>query len=107
VVWKIEAAMVPKIVTTEAELVAVVRDRKAEAGITCQTLDGLAGLADGHAAKLLCGTKNFGEMSLGCVLQALAMKLIVVSIVEDPEQRARMEGRWTPRKRPQRKARTE
>jgi hypothetical protein len=97
--------MIPKIVTSKAELVAAVRDRRDELNISHESIDHLAGIASGHFSKLVCDPpiKGFGAMSLDAVLHALALRMVVVRIEEDPEQRARMEGRWTKRKRPQRK----
>jgi hypothetical protein len=102
-VWKFESAMIPKIVSTKSELVGAIRDRRDALNISHSSIDALAGLADGHTSKLLCGDKGFGAMSLDAVLRALALRMVVVRIEEDPEQRALMAKRWTQRKRPQRK----
>jgi len=48
--------------------------------------------------------KNFGEMSLGSVLGALALGIAAVVIVEDHEQVERVGDRWVKRKRPQKNA---
>ena len=97
--------MMPKVVASIPELVAAARERRDELNITHQRIDTIAGLADGYTSKLLAPTpiKGFGERSLKSVLRALALRIAVVIIEEDPEQRARMERRWVQRKRPQRK----
>jgi hypothetical protein len=43
--------------------------------------------------------RNLGPLSLSVLLSALAMKIVRIEVVEDPEQAAKMAGRWTPRKR--------
>jgi hypothetical protein len=67
-----------------------------ELNITFETLDCVGGLSPRYAQKLLGSTptKRLGEVSLGCVLGALGLRLIVV---EDPEQLARVKDRLTPR----------
>jgi hypothetical protein len=40
-----------------------------------------AGLADGHASKLLCGLSNFGALTLFPVLEIAGLRL---ALVEDP-----------------------
>jgi hypothetical protein len=97
--------MTPKVVSSIPELVEAICERRDEVGVTNATIDHVAGLADRHASKLLGPgrVKNFGEMSLGSVLDALAMNVAVVVLVEDDEQVARMRKRWTQRKRPLRR----
>lgn len=96
--------MTPKIVTSIPELVAAVCERRDELGLTNATIDHVAGLTDRYASKLLgpARVKNFGEMSLRSVLDALALGVAVVVLTEDPEQAARMSKRWVKRKRQQR-----
>jgi hypothetical protein len=55
------------------ELVALVRRRQDELGVACVTIDQVAGLADGHFAKLTCGIKRFGPVSIFLVLSALGL----------------------------------
>jgi hypothetical protein len=97
--------MTPKVVASIPELVAAVRARRDELNISHESIDALAGLAGGHFSKLVCDPpiKGFGELSLKSVLGALALRIVVVRIEEDPDQRARMAKRWIKRKRPQRK----
>jgi hypothetical protein len=85
------------------DLVEAIRARRDELGITCETMDAISGLSAGHSAKLACGTKGIGRVSLPAVLGALGAALV---LVEDPEQRTRVADRWTPRRRSP-KSRTE
>lgn len=85
------------------ELVNAIRARRDELNISHETIDNIAGLQSGYTSKLLgpIQLKGFSHMSLGAVLGALGIGLVVI---EDPEQRAKVEGRWQKRKRPQRLA---
>lgn len=76
-----------------------VRRRRDELNISHETIDQIAGLQSGYTSKLLAPKplKNFGDMSFGAVLGALAIGIVVV---EDPDQKGLVEGRWQPRKRP-------
>jgi hypothetical protein len=82
-----------------SELVAAIQAWREERGITLETLDDIAGWPARYGAKLLAPDpiKNLGWMSLGLGLNALAIKLVVV---EDAEQRKRVESRWKRRDRP-------
>lgn len=82
------------------ELVAALRARRDELQITHETIDSIAEWPAGYAGKLLAPTpiKNLGWLSLGLALNTLGIKLVVV---EDPEQRKLVEGRWKRRERPQ------
>lgn len=90
----------PRVVRSRAELVAAIRERVAEVGITQQTLDHVAGWADGFAGKVLGPrqVRRLGPASLRLVLDALALGIAAVVLVEDPDQAARMRPRWQPRK---------
>jgi hypothetical protein len=81
-------------ISSREDIVAVLRQRQADLNISWQTLDALAGLADGHASKLGCGTKGFGFLTLFLVIPALGLRLV---IEEDPEMTAKLRRRWTPR----------
>lgn len=59
--------------TTLAKALAIVRK---ERGLSQLAMDYTAGLAEGHTAKLECGDKGFGKISLPLVLQALDVELI-------------------------------
>jgi hypothetical protein len=76
------------------DLVAAVRQRQDELKISCETAGQVAGLADGHFAKLTCGLKSFGLVSLFLVLPALGLRL---RLEEDPEASARYARHRTPR----------
>ncbi len=75
-----------------AELLEVIRARQAALNITMQTLEEVAGLADRHASKILAPKpcRTLGMRSLGLILGALGLKLLVV---EDLEQLERVRGR--------------
>jgi hypothetical protein len=83
------------------ELVDAIRARRDELNISHETIDNIAGLQSGYTSKLLgpIQLKGFSHMSLGAVLGALGIGL---TVVEDKEARAKVEGRWEQRKRPQR-----
>jgi hypothetical protein len=76
------------------ELVNLVRRRQEELGVSCLTIDEVAGLAAGHFSKLTCGSKKFGLLSIFLVLEAMGLR---VRIEEDPEATARLRHRWLPR----------
>jgi hypothetical protein len=83
------------------ELVAALRARRDELQLTHETIDAIAGWPSGYAGKLLAPEpiKNLGWSSLGLALNTFGIALVVV---EDEEQKRRVEKRWTPRERPQR-----
>jgi hypothetical protein len=89
------------VVTSEAQLVQMLRDRRDQVGITNECLDGIAGWADRYGQKLLGSkpVKGFGAFSLDLVLRALALKIVRVEFTEDPAQAAKLRHRWTKRKR--------
>ena len=72
-------------ISTYAELMAAFRARADEIEFPRLGLDAIAGLSDGHASKLLCGTKSFGKVSLFAMLDALGLDLM---LVENPTKRA-------------------
>lgn len=78
------------------ELQVLMRARAEELQISRETIDELAGFASGYASKMLAPMplKKMGELSIRLLIGALAVKLIVV---DDPERRARMAERYTPR----------
>jgi hypothetical protein len=86
-------------VTDYAGLVGALRARCAELNLTFDVLDEIAGLADRYSSKLLTPaikpSRTLGKMSLGAVLGALGLKLIVV---EDPVALAKVQNRYRPRK---------
>jgi len=77
------AAATPRqlaVVHDYAGLQAALRERCAKLGISRLELDRRAGLAEGHAGKLLGAgqVKRFGHVSLGSVLEVLGLALVVV-----------------------------
>jgi hypothetical protein len=90
--------MTAKVITSMPELVAALRARRDELNISHELIDDIAGLQSGYTSKLLAPTpgKNLGYMSLGAIMGALGIGLVVV---EDSARRALVEGRWSQRKR--------
>jgi hypothetical protein len=88
-------------IRSREELLAVLREQQQALNISCGTIEGIAGLADGYVSKVLSLTpaKNLGPIALGAILGALALKIVKIEIGEDPEATAAVSGRWTPRKR--------
>ncbi|MGY4371119.1 hypothetical protein ACVW1A_007184 [Bradyrhizobium sp. LB1.3] len=93
--------MKPRMIADREQLLQVVRDRRDELNISHETLDAITGLQGGYVSKLLADPpmRGFGEMSLQALLDALGMRIAFAVIMEDPEQAARVRGRWRPRKR--------
>jgi hypothetical protein len=81
-----------------AGLHAILRDRATELEVTRDGTDHLAGLTSGHAAKLLCWPpmKHYGHRSLGPMLGALGVKIVVEV---DAPQLERIRHRQTKSKR--------
>jgi hypothetical protein len=93
------AATAPRVLgefTTIAELQSLLRARAEQLQISREQLDDLAGLAKGYASKLLAPSpvKKIGLVTMPALLGALGLKLV---LVDDPEQRARIAERFTPR----------
>jgi hypothetical protein len=78
------------------ELHQILRARKDELNVSCITLDEAAGFTPGHASKLLAPRplKRLGPLTLGLMLQALGLQLIVV---EDAEALKRIRPKLVPR----------
>lgn len=72
------------------------RVRAEELNISRETLGEISGLHSGHAGKMLADppSKNMGIVSMGLLLQALGLRLL---IVEDPEQMRRLANQMTQR----------
>jgi hypothetical protein len=85
-------------VTDYDGIITALRARMAELGVTNETIGAIAGLAGGYVGKILAPSriKNLGPLSLGLMLQSLALKLIVV---EDREAAEKMRPRWAQRKK--------
>jgi hypothetical protein len=61
-----------------AELRKLVDARRIELRMRMLDVDFDAKLQDGYFAKLMCGTRNFGPVSLGAVLAALGVDICLV-----------------------------
>jgi hypothetical protein len=74
------------------QLIAALSRRRAELGITLATLDEIAGLSERHCSKIFgpTPTKFCGPVTLGCLLGALGLRII---ITDDPAALARVERR--------------
>jgi hypothetical protein len=81
------------------DLLAALRARRDEIGVTHETIDEVAGWPSGYAGKLLSPSpiKNLGWMSLGVALDSMGVALVMV---ENVEQRKLVEKRWIRRERP-------
>jgi hypothetical protein len=79
-----------------AGLLTVLRQRADALRVSRETIDEIAGWADGYASKLLAPacSKALGARSLGPLLEVLGVKL---AVLEDPAAMARFEKRRTPR----------
>lgn len=77
-------------------LVSAIRARAEELNISRNTIDDVAGLTPGYASKLLAAVplKKIGAVSLGPLLGALGMRIV---LVEDLEQMRRVAERMTKR----------
>jgi hypothetical protein len=90
-------------VTDYDGLIAALRTRKAELGLTDALVDELGNLARGHCGKILgpAMVKSLGRVSLGSLLGTLAVKLIMV---EDAAALLQMQDHYERRIRPARDA---
>jgi hypothetical protein len=84
------------IVSRYSDLHRIMRARAVELAISREALDDLAGLHHGYSAKLLAPKpiRKLGDLSLSCVLPALAIRLIAVA---DPEALERISSRLVKR----------
>jgi hypothetical protein len=98
--------MTAKVITSLTELLAALRDRRDELNISHELIDDIAGFQSGYTSKLLAPrpSKNLGYMSLGSVMGALGVGLV---LVEDAARRSQVEGRWRERKRSPRSLKTD
>jgi hypothetical protein len=78
------------------ELIELFRQRCAELGTSMETIDTIAGTSSRYVSKLLCSTpiKNLGPTSMGLLLGALAVKLV---LVVDAPQLERIKSRLIPK----------
>lgn len=59
---------------------AAVASRRRQLGMTQLELDAMSGVPAGYTGKLEVGLRNFGDMSLSCVLQTLGLVLVPAPI---------------------------
>ena len=76
-------------VSSMADIRDALRARFEALEISRATIDEAAGLADGHASKLLAGLKNFGTVTLFPVLETAGLRL---ALVEDADATARAQA---------------
>lgn len=95
------SVMQPVVVSTEAELRALIRDRIAELGTTYGAVEAYAGLPDSYVAALMAPTRirRFGNRSLPLLLQALALGIARVEFIEDRAKAAKVRKRLAPSRR--------
>ncbi len=72
-------------ISTVSELRELFAARRRQLGWSQLELDDRAGLQDQYAGKLEIGTRNYGDMSLSCVLGALGLEISI---------RERRDGWW-------------
>lgn len=76
-------------VATYADLLAALKARRRAIGMSQVVADDEAGLPGGYTAKLECGKKRLGEMSLESLLGALSLRLVLVpAAAKHPKSRA-------------------
>jgi hypothetical protein len=75
----VEAGIELARVSSYKELLAALVARRHDIGLPQTEVEEIAGLHHGYVGKLECGTKRFGMMSLGCVLGALGVELVLVA----------------------------
>jgi hypothetical protein len=64
------------------QLVAILRARAAELGLSLTSADDVAGLCRGYTQKILAGTRFLGRTSVGPVVQTLG---VMIAVLEDPD----------------------
>ena len=80
-----------------SQLIIALKQRMHELGVTMETLDDIAGLPTRYVSKLFAprAMKTLGKISLGPLIGALGIKLIVA---EDAQQLALVRSRLTKRR---------
>jgi hypothetical protein len=93
--------MVRRWVESRDELRALICERRDALDLAHTTIDAISGVPDGYTSKVLAPdpVRNFGPTSLAAILGALALRIVRVEIVEDPQAAANVSGRWVPRRR--------
>lgn len=59
-------------------LVRLLAKRRYDLGIASLNIDTIAGLADGHTAKIECRTKGLGDISLHALLATYVLRLAII-----------------------------
>jgi hypothetical protein len=78
-----------------ADLLELIRARIRELGISHEMAGQIAGLPDGYISTLLCGRKKLGVLSLGCVMSALGLAIVITA---DDAQTLKIRPRLTLRR---------
>jgi hypothetical protein len=93
--------VIGKLVHDMPGVLDVMRAQRDRLNLSHETLDAISGLPSGYVGKVLAPepVRGLGYMSLGALLGALGLALIVV---EDSAAAERVRRKWVPRKRPQR-----
>jgi len=73
-------------VTTFDDLRAIIDAYRKSLGITLLELDDKSGVQHGYSSKLACGIKNYGNISLPCIMGALGLELIIVRAASGHKQ---------------------
>lgn len=77
------------------DLIELIRHRIDELGISLELANEIAGLPAGYLNTLLCGRKKLGVLSLGCVLSALGLAIVITA---DDAQTLKIRPRLTLRR---------
>lgn len=79
-------------------MIAALRARMTEIGVTNETMDALTGLQSGYVGKLLGPSqiKRIGPVSMGLLMQGLAIKFVMI---EDETLLEEMRERWKMREK--------
>lgn len=68
------------VLLTYDDLRAAIAARRQQLGLTQRAFDEIAGVPLGYTGKLECGMRNFGPMSLECILAALGVGLVLTPL---------------------------
>ena len=66
------------VVTEYAHLRQLIAERRRELGLRQLEVDDLAGVQSGYTGKIECGLRSMGDMSMGALLGALGLHLVVM-----------------------------
>lgn len=67
----------PAAIRNYSDLTTALAHRRNELNLTQFALDQVAGTQDGYVGKLEAGVRSYGPLSLGLVLQALGVELVL------------------------------